>query len=121
MVAAHCCYSTSQSCLTLCDLKDCSIPSLTVCSNSCPLSLFVIHTVKGYSVANKAEVDIFLEFPCSFYDPVVAGNLIFGSYAFSKPRLYIWKFLVNILLKPSLKDVEHYLVSMRNERNCTVV
>ena len=81
----------------------------------------MIHTVKGYSVANKAKVDIFLEFPCSFYDPVVVGNLIFGSSAFSKPRLYIWKLLVNVLLKPSLKHFEHYLVSMGNEHNCTRV
>ena len=72
----------------------------------------VIHTVKGFSVVNKAEVDFFLEFPCFFYDPAYVGNLISGSSAFSKSRLYIWNFLVHILLNPSLKDFEYYLASM---------
>ena len=66
----------------------------------------VIHTVKGFSVVNEAEVDIFLEFCCFFYDPMGVGNLISGSSAFSKPSLYIWKLSVHILLKPSLKDFE---------------
>ena len=59
----------------------------------------VIHTVKDFSVINEAEV--FLEFPCFFHDPMNAGNLISGFSAFSKPSLYIWKFLVHILLKLS--------------------
>ena len=71
----------------------------------------VIHTVKGFSVVNEAEV-VFLEFSCFFYDPVDVGNLISGSSAISKSSLYIWKFLVHVLLKPSLKDFEHYLASM---------
>ena len=70
----------------------------------------VIHTVKGFSVVNEA--DIFLEFSCFFDDPVDVGNLISGSSAFSKPSLNIWKFLVHLLLKPSLKDFEHDLASM---------
>ena len=72
----------------------------------------VIHKVKGFSVFNEAEVDVFLEFPCLFYDPKDIGNLITGSPAFSIFSFYIWKFSVNILLKPSLKDFEHYLASM---------
>ena len=72
----------------------------------------VIHTVKGLSIANEAEVDVFLKFPCFLYDPMNIGNLISGSYAFSKCSLYICKFLVQVLLKPSLKDFEHYLASM---------
>ena len=60
----------------------------------------VIHTVKGFSVVNEAEVDVFLEFSCFFCDPVDVGNLISGSCAFSKPGLYIWKFLVTILEDP---------------------
>ena len=72
----------------------------------------VIHTVKSFSIVNEAEVDIFLEFSCFFYDPANVGSLISGSPAFSKSILYIWKFLVHILLKPSLKDFEHYLASM---------
>ena len=62
-----------------------------------------------------------LEFPCFIYDPTNVGNLISGSSVFSKSSLYIWKFLVHILLKPSMKDFEHYLTSMWNECNCVVV
>ena len=69
----------------------------------------VIHTVKGFSVANEAKVDVFLEFPCFFYDSMDVGNLIAGSSVFSKSSLYIRKFSVHVLLKPSLKDFEHYL------------
>ena len=72
----------------------------------------MIHTVKGFSVVNEAEVDIFLEFPWFSYDPMDVSNLISGSSAFSKFSLYIWKFLVYILLKPSLKDFYLYLVIM---------
>ena len=75
-------------------------------------STVVIHTVKGFSVVNEAEVDVFLEFSCFFYDPTDVGNLISGSSAFSKSSLNIWKFTVHVLLKPSLKDFEHYLASM---------
>ena len=67
----------------------------------------LIHTVKGFSKVNKAEIDVFLELSCFFNDPVDVGNLISGSSAFSKSSLYIWKFSVHILLKPSLKDFEH--------------
>ena len=71
---------------------------------------FVIHTVKGFCMVNHAEVDVFLEFLCFFYDPADAGSLISGSSAFSKPNLYIWKFSVHVLLKPSLKDFEDNLL-----------
>ena len=66
----------------------------------------VIHTVKGFSVVNEAEVDVFVEFSCFFYDPVNADNLISGS-TFSKSSLHIWKFLVHVLLKPGLENFEH--------------
>ena len=72
----------------------------------------MIYTGKGFSVVNKAEVDVFLEFSIFFYDPVGVDNLISGSFAFSKSSLYIWKFSVHILLKPTLKDFEHYFASM---------
>ena len=72
----------------------------------------VIHTVKGSSVVNEAEVDVFLEFPCFLYDPSNIGNMISGSSAFSKSSLNIWKFMVHALLKPDLKDFEHYLDSV---------
>ena len=66
-------------------------------------------TIKGFSIVNEAEVDAFLEFPCFLYDPTDVGNSISGSTAFSKSSLYIWKFPFHVLLKPSLKDFEHYL------------
>ena len=73
----------------------------------------MIHTVKGITAVNEAEVYVFLEFPLKFlYDTTNVGNLISGSPAFSKPSLYIWKFLVQRLLKTSLKDFEHNLISM---------
>ena len=72
----------------------------------------VIHTVKGFGVANKAEADVFLEFSCFFYDSTDVGNLISGSSAFSKSSLNIWKFTVHVLLKPGLENFEHYFTSM---------
>ena len=64
----------------------------------------VIHTVKGFGVVNKAKVDVFLELSCFFNDLTDVGNLISGSFAFSKSSLNIWKFLVHILLKPGLEN-----------------
>ena len=81
----------------------------------------MIYTVKGFSKVNEAEVDVFLEFPCFFYDPMDVGNLISGSSAFSKSSLNIWKFLVQVLLKPGLKNFEHYFASVGDEYNCAVV
>ena len=81
----------------------------------------VIHTVKGFSIVNEAKVDAFLEFSCFFHDPTNDGNLSSDSSAFSKSSLYIWKLLVHVLLKPSLKDFEHHFASMWNECNCAVV
>ena len=81
----------------------------------------VMHTVKGFSVDNEIEVDVFLEFPCFLHDPMNVDNLISGFSAFSKSSLYIWKFSVHVLLKASLKDLGHKLTSMRNERNCAAV
>ena len=72
----------------------------------------VIHTVKGFSIVNEAEVDVFMEFPCFFYDPMDVGNLISGSSAFSKTSLNIWKFVVHVFLKPGLENFEHYFTSM---------
>ena len=72
----------------------------------------MIHTVKGFSVVNEAEIDVFLEFSCFLCDSVVVGNLISGSSAFSKSSLHISKFLVHVLFKPCLKDFECYLASM---------
>ena len=71
---------------------------------------FVIHTVKGFSIVS--ESDVFLKFPCFFYDPTDVDSLIFGYSAFSKSSLYIWTFSIHMLLKPGLKDFENYLASM---------
>ena len=72
----------------------------------------VICTVKGFGVVNKAEVDIFLELYCFFDDPTDIGNLLYGSSAFSKSSMNIWKFMVHILLKPGLENFEHYFPSV---------
>ena len=72
----------------------------------------VIYTVKGFGVVNKAELDVFLELSCFFHDPVDAGDLISGSFAFSNSSLNMWKFMVHVLLKPGLENFEHYFTSV---------
>ena len=81
----------------------------------------VIHTVKGFGIVNKAEVDIFLELSCFFDDPMDFGNLISGSSAFFKSSLNIWKFSIHALLKPGLENFQHYFASMWDECNYVVV
>ena len=68
----------------------------------------VIRAVKGFGIVNKAEIDVFVELPCFFDNPVDVGNLISGSSAFSKTSLNIWKYTVHVLLKPGLENFEHY-------------
>ena len=72
----------------------------------------VIHTVEAFGLVNKAEVDVFLELSCFLDDPTNVGNLISASSAFSKSSLNIWKFMVHVLLKPSLENFEHYFASV---------
>ena len=79
----------------------------------------VIHTVKGFIIAN--ETDVFLEFSCFFYDPMDVSNLIPSSSAFSKSILNTWKLSVHILLRLQLENFEHYFVSVWDECNCTTV
>ena len=81
----------------------------------------VTHTVKGFGIVNKAEVDVFLELSFFLYYPVDFGNLISGSSAISKSSLNIWNFMVHVLLKPGLENFEHYFASMWDEYNCAVV
>ena len=81
----------------------------------------MIHTVKGFGIVNKAEIDVFLELSCFFNDPVDVGNLISGSSAFSKSSLNIWKFMVHVLLKPGFENCQHYFAIVWNECNCEVV
>ena len=72
----------------------------------------VIHTVKGFGIVNKAEVDVFLIFSCFFDDPTDVDNLISGSSGFSKSSLNIWKFTVHVLVKPDLENSEQYFASV---------
>ena len=81
----------------------------------------MIHTVKAFSIVNQTEIDIFLKFPSFLYNPANVGNLIPNSSAFSKPSLDIWKFLVHIMLKPSMQAFKHGLISMGDECNCPMV
>ena len=76
------------------------------------LQFIVMHTVKGVGIVNKAEIDVFLELSCFFYDPVDVGNLISGSSAFSKTSLNIWRFMVHVLLKSVLENFEHWFTSV---------
>ena len=81
----------------------------------------VIHTVKDFGIVNKAEVDVFLEFSCFFYDSTDVDNLISGSFAFSKSTLNIWKFSIHILLKSCMENFEHYFASVWDECSFAVV
>ena len=73
----------------------------------------VIHTVKGFGILNKAEIDVFLELSCFFDDPADVGNLISGSSAFSKTSLNILKFTVHVLVKPGLENFEYYFTNLQ--------
>ena len=70
----------------------------------------MIHTVQGFGIVNKAEVDVFLDLSCFFDDPADVGNLISGSSAFSKTSLNIWKFMVHVLLKPGLENFKYHFI-----------
>ena len=75
-------------------------------------TVFAIHTVKGFGIVNKAEIDVFLELSCFFHDPTDVGNLISVLFAFSKTSLNVWKFTVHVLLKLGLENFEHYFTSV---------
>ena len=81
----------------------------------------MIHTVKGFSMVDEIELDVFLKFPCFLYNPANVGNLISSSSSFSKPSLDIWKFLVRIMLKPSMQDIKYDFTSMGDECSCPTV
>ena len=81
----------------------------------------MIHRLKGFRLVNEAEVDVFLEFSCIFYDPADIGNLISGSSAFSKSSLNIWMVSVHVPLKPALEHFEHYFDTLCDECNFVVV
>ena len=80
----------------------------------------MIHTIKGFIVV-ETEFDIFLGFPCFLYNPANVGNLISCSFAFSETSLDAWKFLVHVILKPSMQDFVHDLTTVGDKFNCLVV
>ena len=92
-----------------------------------PISFRIFHSLlwttqsKALGIVNKAEIDIFLKLSCFFNNPMDVGNLISGSSAFSKTSLNIWKFMVQVLLKPGLEKFEYYFASVWDEFNCAVV
>ena len=112
--------SSSDCCFLTCIQKTGKVVWYSHLFKNFPLFV-VIHTIKSFSIVNEAEADVLLEFSCFFCDPMNIGNLISGSSALSKSSLYNWKFSVHELLKPSLKDFEHYFARMWNEPNCVVV
>ena len=81
----------------------------------------MIHTVEGFDIVNKAEIDVFLELSHFFDDPMGVGNLISDCSAFSKSSLNIWKFMVHVLLMPGLENFEHYFASVWDKCNCVIV
>ena len=81
----------------------------------------MIRTVKGFSIVDEREIDVFLKFSCFLYNPVNVGNLISSSSFFSKPILDTWNFLVHIMLKPSMQDFNHNLSSMGDECSCLII
>ena len=110
----HCSMSSSNYCFLMCTQASQEIVMVVWHSDlfkNFP-QFVVIHTTKGFSIVNEAEVDFFLKFSCFFYDTANVGNLISCSSVFSTSCLYIWKFSVHVLLKRSLKDFEHYLASV---------
>ena len=115
MSSSNCCFLT---CIQI-SQEACQVVSCSHLFQNFP-QFIVIHTVKGVGIVNKAEIDLFLELSCFFDDPVDFGNLISGSFAFSKTSLNIRKFMVHILLKPGLENFEHYFTSVWDECNCVI-
>ena len=103
-----------QLCFLICILISQEAGQVVWCSNLSQHfpQFVVIHTVEGFGIVNKAEIDVFLELFCILYDPMDVGNLISGSSAFSKSSLNIWQFIVHVLLKPDLETFEHDFASV---------
>ena len=119
-----CCYMSSSNCCFLTHIQISQESGQVIWYSHLfqNFAQFVVtHTVKGFGIVNKAEVDVFLELSCFFDDPTDVGNLISGSSAFLITSLNIWKFTVQILLKPGLQNFEHYFTSLWDECNCVAV
>ena len=114
-----CCSMSSSNCCFLTCIQISQEAGLVVwyshLSKNFP-QFVMVHTVRGFGIVNKAEIDVFQELSCFFHDPADVGNLISGSSAFSKSNLNIWKFMVHILLKLGLVNFEHYFTSVWDER-----
>ena len=119
----YCCFMSSPKCcfLTCIQIYQEAGQMVDIPISFRIFQFMVIHTVKGFGIVNKAEIDVFLELSCLFDDPADVGNLISGSSVFSKSSLNIWKFMVHVLLKHGLENFEHYFTSMWVEYNCVVV
>ena len=118
----HCSMSSSNCCFLTCiqiSQKAGKVVWYSYLFKSFP-QFVVIHTVKGFDIVNKAEIDVFLELSCFFNDPADVGSLISGSSAFSKSSLNIWKFSVHVLLKPGLENFEYDFIRVLDECNCAV-
>ena len=119
-----CCSMSSSNCCFLIFIQVCQEAGQVVWYShllkNCP-QFIVIHTVKGFGIVNKAEIDVSLQLSCFFYDPDDVGNLISGSSAFSKTILNIWKFMIHVLLKPLLREFWVLRLSVWDEWNCVVV
>ena len=119
-----CCYMSSSNCCFLACIHISQEASQVVWYSHLLKNFpqfLAVHTVKGFGIVNKAEIDVFLELSCFFDDPADVCNLISGSSAFSKTILNIWKFTVHVLLKPSLENFEHYFASVWDECNCAII
>ena len=116
MSSSNCCFLTC----TQVSQEACQVVWYSHLLNNFP-QFIVIHTVEGFGVVNKAEIDVFLELSCFFHDPEDIDNLISGSSAFSKSSSNIWKFSVHVLLKPGLENFERYFTSVWDECSCAIV
>ena len=119
-----CCSMSSSNCCFLTYIQVCQEEGQVVWYSHLfqNFSQFVVvHTVKGFGIVNKAEIDVFLKLSCFFDDPADVSNSISGSSAFPKTSLNIWKFMVHVLLKPGLENFEHYFTSVWDACNCAVV
>ena len=116
MSSSNCCFLT---CIQICQEAGQVVWYSDLFQNFPPFVM--THTVKGFAIVNKAEIDIFLKLFCFFQDPADVASLISGSSAFSETSLNIWKFMVHILLKAGLENFEHYFTSVWDECKCVVV
>ena len=118
-----CCSMSSSKCCFLTCIQISQEAGQVVCYSHLLKNFpqfIVTHTIKGFVIVNKAEIDIFLELSCFFDDPVDVGSLSSGSSAFAKTSLNTWKFTVQVLLKPGLENFEHNFTNVGDECNCQV-